>query len=225
MIKSFLSKLGFFLWWTTFPRPSEYILLYSIHFLTKYGGTEEEAFTITMVPMKYTAGEIIVKIIPDSSLQFEGTMRLMIIITKFGLNPVCLPRGGCQVVGAGPQFDTWHGNIIVTKYGAPDIDWHTRYPLSPRLKWKSSGPTTENIKRSTADLVNCLHPPQSPGPTSHFLRLSFTNIERKQSRHHIGRDIFTAGPNSPVQSSADLTCLVTFWHPSTRAVRITKDTQ
>ena len=151
--------------------------------------------------MKYTAGEIIVKIIPDSSLQLEGTMRLMIIITKFGLNPVCLPRGGCQVVGAGPQFDTWHGNIIVTKYGAPDIDWHTRYPLSPRLKWKSSGPTTENIKRSTADL-----PPSSSvtGPTSHFLRLSFTNIERKQSRHHIGRDIFTAGPNSPVQCGLDM---------------------
>ena len=166
MIKSFLSKLGFFLWWTTFPRPSEYILLYSIHFLTKYGGTEEEAFTITMVPMKYTAGEIIVKIIPDSSLQLEGTMRLMIIITKFGLNPVCLPRGGCQVVGAGPQFDTWHGNIIVTKYGAPDIDWHTRYPLS-----LLNGNDHQN-KGKHNKLLHLLQ--------THFLRLGLKS-ERKQT--------------------------------------------
>ena len=203
MIKSFLSKLGFFLWWTTFPRPSEYILLYSIHFLTKYGGTEEEAFTITMVPMKYTAGEIIVKIIPDSSLQLEGTMRLMIIITKFGLNPVCLPRGGCQVVGAGPQFDTWHGNIIVTKYGAPDIDWHTRYPLSPRLKWKSSGPTTENIKRSTADLP----PSSSVTGTNQSLSPSefYKNREKtKSTPHRTGYFYYRTKQSSPVQCGLDM---------------------
>ena len=46
-------------------------------------------------------------------------MRVSLIISKHGLNPVCLVLI-FSLVGAGAQCDTWQagtGNIIVTKYG------------------------------------------------------------------------------------------------------------
>ena len=99
-------------------------------------------------------------------------MWVRIIISKHGLNPVCLLLI-FSLVGAEAQCDTWHW-----EYHCHQI-WVARYWLAhmiPLVSVLNGNPGEKQTMENTKN-VSYIFP--STGATLHFLRLSFTN-QRKE---------------------------------------------